>query len=221
MMLKISHILVIVFSLTLNNLAVAEDMPTADEVAAQQAAFSKMMDAVPGKVTPSPRIGSKLNKGTPSSLKIDPSEMAARMANAAVRVKGNDLMVFISLTMPPEIIKQLAEQAKERGATIMLRGFVGDSLQKTQNIAASLNKAGAVWQINPEAFKVFRVTNVPTFVIATNVAGSILEEGCAKPASYVSVNGNQSLDVALQTIRRHSKTKSFADEADARLRSTN
>lgn len=217
-MSKLSCMLAMALSLSLSSLAMADQaMPSAAEIAAQQAVFSKMMDNVPSKVAPTSRLGTKLNQGAVPMGVSDPSEIARRMANAGKKPKGNDLMVFVSLSMPTEIIQQLAEQSKERGATMMLRGFVGDSMQKTQAIAASLNKAGAVWQINPDAFKVFRVTNVPTFVIATNVAGSILEEGCAKPSSYVSVNGNQSLDVALQTIRRHSNTKSFVDEADARL----
>jgi conjugal transfer pilus assembly protein TrbC len=194
-------------------------MPTDADIAKQQADFAKTLRQVPQTVTPTNRLGPKLNAGDFAQPKIDPQEIAKRYANAEKKARphGVDLMVFVSFSMPTEVITELSRQAKQYGATMMLRGFADDSLVRTQQMVQAVNVGGAGWQINPDAFKIFKIDTVPAVVLATGDANSILEQGCAKPANYVAVTGNQSLDVALQTIRRRSQNSALASDANKRL----
>lgn len=203
-----------------NGVCIAQQMPTSAQVAQQQADFAKALSQVPMTTLPREQLGAALNKEFVAPSKIDPMEVAKRFQNAErkSRPTGSDLMVFVSFSMPREVIVELSKQAKQYGATVVMRGFHGDSMTKTEEIAQQLNPSGATWQINPDAFKTFKITSVPAIVLAAAGASSILEEGCAKPSSYVSVSGNQSIDVALQTMRRRSDNHSLSLEADVRLK---
>lgn len=127
-----------------------------------------------------------------------------------------DFMIFVSFSMPSEVLSELSQQAREAGAVLMLRGMKNNSLAETKEAARALNKAGVEWQIHPDAFKEFKVDKVPTFVVADASAQSILEDGCAPEMSYASVSGNISVDVALDTMRRRA-LPAGAKMADARL----
>jgi len=126
-----------------------------------------------------------------------------------------DLLIFVSSSMPKNDLKEYSKQAKVVGATIVLRGDIGESRQKTQQFVGEVDEVNANWQINPPLFKTFRVQTVPTFVLATASAGfSLTEDGCAKADSYISVKGDQSLPAALDRMRR-SQEGELAKFADA------
>jgi conjugal transfer pilus assembly protein TrbC len=129
---------------------------------------------------------------------------------------SHDLIVFVSFSMPPDILKELARQAKETGAVLVLRGFKDESLAATKQAALIMNQAGAEWDIYPDLFKSFKVTKVPTFAVAAADASSVLEEGCAPETTYATISGNISIQVALDTIRRRA-SKPIAALAEARL----
>lgn len=118
-----------------------------------------------------------------------------------------DLMIFVSLSMPPDVLKELARQAREAGAVMMLRGFKDGKLSETKRAVLAVNRAGAEWDIHPEAFKMFKVKSVPTFVVANAKANSVLDDGCAPETSYASVTGNISVDLALDTLRRRASSE--------------
>jgi len=126
-----------------------------------------------------------------------------------------DLLIFVSSSMPREDLIAYSKQAKVVGATLVLRGDVDQSRQKTQIFVSEVNPVNANWQINPMLFKTFKVDSVPTFVLATAAAGfSLTEDGCAKAESYITVKGDQSLPAALDRMRR-SKEVDLAKFADA------
>lgn len=129
---------------------------------------------------------------------------------------SHDLIVFVSFSMPPDILKELARQAKETGAVLVLRGFKDESLSATKQAALVMNQAGAEWDIHPDLFKSFKVTKVPTFAVAAAEASSVLEDGCAPETTYATISGNISIQVALDTIRRRA-SKPIAMLAEARL----
>lgn len=219
----LENVIAAVALLAINNSTVAQRMPTPQEIARQQDAFASALSQVPAHPAQSERLAGRLASGSFVANKVDPSEVAKRYANAQKKAvsTGTDLMIFVSFSMPKTVIAELSKQAKQYGATMVMRGFAGDSMTKTGEIAQQANPGGATWQINPDAFKTFKVQSVPAIVLASAGAASILEEGCARPGSYVSLSGNQSLDVALQTIRRSSKIQSLAADADLRLRKGN
>ncbi len=121
---------------------------------------------------------------------------------------SHDLIVFVSFSMPPDILKELARQAKETGAVLVLRGFKDESLSATKQAALVMNQAGAEWDIHPDLFKSFKV--------AAAEASSVLEDGCAPETTYATISGNISIQVALDTIRRRA-SKPIAMLAEARL----
>ena len=126
-----------------------------------------------------------------------------------------DLLIFVSSSMPKEDLIAYSKQAKVVGATLVLRGDVDQSRQKTQIFVSEVNPVNASWQINPMLFKTFKVDSVPTFVLATAAAGfSLTEDGCAKAESYISLKGDQSLPAALDRMRR-SREADLAKFADA------
>jgi conjugal transfer pilus assembly protein TrbC len=129
---------------------------------------------------------------------------------------SHDLIVFVSFSMPPDILKELARQAKETGAVLVLRGFKDESLEATKQAAIIMNRAGAEWDIHPDLFKSFKVTKVPTFAVAAADARSVLEDGCAPETTYATISGNISIQVALDTIRRRASTP-IATLAEARI----
>lgn len=194
----------------------AQGMPTSAQIAEQQKKMGEALNQVPVTIKATDRLAPSFDKGI-QLPKVDPSEIARRYSNASKPNTGADLMIFVSLTMPSDVLMELSKQAKQMGATLVMRGFNGDSMTKTQEIIQTLNAGGALWQVNPDAFKVFKIKTVPAFVLATAGASSILEEGCAKPINFAMVNGNQSIEVALQTIRRKSTNRQLVAEADNRL----
>lgn len=113
-----------------------------------------------------------------------------------------DVVIFVSFSMPKRDLIELSRQAKEMDAALVLRGLKDDSVDATRNAAAEVNPAGAEWNIHPDLFKQFKVTKVPTFVVANAKSGSLDDEGCSPDATYASVSGNVSLEQALDTVRR-------------------
>jgi conjugal transfer pilus assembly protein TrbC len=141
-------------------------------------------------------------------------------AQAGQRSAGNsdvDLMIFVSFSMPPDILKELSRQADEAGAVMVIRGFKDGKLSRTQQAIRAVNEAGAEWDIHPDAFKMFKIKTVPTFVVANANASSVLSDGCSPEVSYGSVAGNMSVDLALGTIQRRGSAQA-AQMAETRLK---
>lgn len=116
----------------------------------------------------------------------------------------NDLLVFVSLSMPEGSLMRLAQQAERAGAVLVLRGLKNNSFKETaEAIRKYEQKTKATWQINPPAFTKFNVKSVPAFVLAkADQALSPGADGCADPGAYAAVSGDVSLDFALEAIVR-------------------
>lgn len=131
-----------------------------------------------------------------------------RQYNAKIRPPSpsgkNDLLVFVSLSMPEGSLMRLAQQAERTGAVLVLRGLKNNSLKETtEAIRKYEQKTKATWQINPPAFTKFNVKSVPAFVLAkADQALSPGVDGCADPGAYAAVSGDVSLDFALEAIAR-------------------
>lgn len=113
---------------------------------------------------------------------------------------SSDLMIFVSMSMPEQMLQQYAAQAKRFNAVLMMRGFVGDKMSITKDVLQRLNASGAQWEISPEPFKTFKIDKVPAIVLATAESASITEEGCAKPETYTAVFGDLSVYDALDKM---------------------
>ncbi|WP_161595444.1 type-F conjugative transfer system pilin assembly protein TrbC [Tepidimonas charontis] len=116
-----------------------------------------------------------------------------------------DLLVLVSLSMPKQALERIIEQAERAGATLVFRGLKDGSMnrmgEELQKLIGQRNVSAA---IHPPAFQQFSVTRVPAVVIAGAEAGEVLENGCARPETFVKVTGDVTLDYALDYIERKS-----------------
>lgn len=143
----------------------------------------------------------------PQKLGLDLNGLV-RQYNAKISLPSpsgkNDLLVFVSLSMPEGSLMRLAQQAERAGAVLVLRGLKNNSFKETaEEIRKYEQKTKATWQINPPAFTKFSVKSVPAFVLAkADQALSPGADGCADPGAYAAVSGDVSLDFALEAITR-------------------
>ncbi len=119
------------------------------------------------------------------------------------------LFVFITLAMPAESIKPLLAQAEQANATVVLRGFVNNSLKETTAALQKLMGQGRVGVlIDPEAFDRYGVRNAPSFVLTKAHSGSAtpcLDKVCAQASGFALVSGDVSIEYALERIEQRAK----------------
>ena len=202
----------------------AQGLPTDADIKAQMA---RQRAATTEALKMSPVQGAQAGNFKTDVPKVSPAPQRTQDLDALVKQyqtgkpvdlpkSSHDLIVFVSFSMPPDILKELARQAKETGAVLVLRGFKDESMAATKQAALIMNQAGAEWDIHPDLFKSFKVTKVPTFAVAAAEASSVLEDGCAPETTYATISGNISIQVALDTIRRRA-SKPISMLAEARL----
>jgi conjugal transfer pilus assembly protein TrbC len=137
----------------------------------------------------------------------DPAEVARRLSGGTHSAEPR-VLIAVSLSLPPETLDHLAQQAARVGAHLVLRGVVGDSLTKTATATAPYIKKypGVQFDIDPTIFRRFRIERVPTFVLTRDdqELRSCTKE-CDASDYYVSVAGDVSLDYALEHIGKRSK----------------
>jgi type-F conjugative transfer system pilin assembly protein TrbC len=215
--------------------AQAQDMPTPAQVAAQKAAtLNALKAAEPQGQSTQMQLGANAARanaaqaanGTTGANNVSKNDFLnlARPGGSPQALAGitpnkglqADLMIFVSLSMPEQMLQQYAVQAKRFGAVLMMRGFVNDKLSETREVLARLNKSGAQWEISPEPFVHFKIEKVPAIVMATAESASITEDGCAKPETYTTVFGDLSVASALDKIAVRGQ-KTISDMAKAKL----
>jgi type-F conjugative transfer system pilin assembly protein TrbC len=212
--------------------AQSDGMPTDAEIKAQQKQINNSFQATDVKPLngPTKRTIESTNQGKSFGATLDAAnqikgdfgsvskasraqfENLARgkmQAKPQVERKGeSDLMIFVSFSMPDEMIASYVQQAKRFGGVLMIRGFVADKMSMTKAAIERLNQSGVEWQINPEPFKKFKVEKVPAIVLASvEDAQSVMEDGCATPGTYSMVTGDLAILDALDKISLRSQTK--------------
>ena len=142
---------------------------------------------------------------TPERSGVDIESLARRYEGKAAARKTDGLMVFASFTMPAPTLKKLIADAKRAGGVVVLRGFKDGSLKNTAVAVSQLGEAAGNVQINPEAFKKYRVNAVPAVVLVKPDGQELVDDkGCALPDNYVMVAGDVGLGYALDDIAQRS-----------------
>jgi len=132
---------------------------------------------------------------------------------------GPALLVFVSFSMPEATLQLLADQAEHAGATLVLRGLVGESIPKTvSRVQSFIGSHRVAVQIDPQAFERFAVIRAPTFALLRDGARG---EACTAATCYpntavLTLSGDISLDYALDTMIR--RAPAFAGDAQPFLR---
>lgn len=114
------------------------------------------------------------------------------------------IYVAVSLSMPKASLRQVARDAHAAGATLVIRGLVGNSFVRTQRALKEVfvegEEAGLV--IDPRVFQQYHVTKVPAVIAAPQEVVSC-ENGldCDRPdVPFDIVRGNISLGAALKIL---------------------
>jgi conjugal transfer pilus assembly protein TrbC len=115
-----------------------------------------------------------------------------------------NLLIFISFSLKEQNIREYAEEARRRGAILVLRGMYEGSLRKTVEKLYTLNKEGIAAVIDPKSFKQYQVNQVPSIVLTKGNSC----ESCTP--IFDKVSGNISLEYALQLFAQKGDTKAIA-----------
>jgi len=137
-----------------------------------------------------------------AAMMDDPALRGASLTtNASEDVGG--VYVAVSLSMPPEALRALARDAHRAGARVVIRGLVDGSFKATMLRVRQVfddRSAGGV-AIDPQVFKAFGVTAVPTVIAARSPVEPCGKLGCSPEIPpFDKVSGNISLDAALKSL---------------------
>jgi conjugal transfer pilus assembly protein TrbC len=116
------------------------------------------------------------------------SKMTPPSGQKAKYQGDSELFVFVTLGMSDEGLKVFSQQAQEIGATLVIRGLVDSSFQKTHQ---RLKELAIPIDIDPTLFERFEITRVPTLVLAEIKDGKLTDV-------HDKVRGNTSIRSALE-----------------------
>lgn len=120
-----------------------------------------------------------------------------------------NLYIFVSFSMGKNALLNLAHEAKQFGATLVLRGFHGGSYAKTaQSLQNMITKTGQGVIIDPALYSLFNITAVPTFVLANSFPFQSQER--IQTPIHDKLQGHVSVHYALETFAKDGDLK---DEA--------
>ncbi|MDE0050450.1 MAG: type-F conjugative transfer system pilin assembly protein TrbC [Rhodospirillales bacterium] len=137
---------------------------------------------------------------------------AARVGEGlAARPSMPELLVFMSLSVPPASWKQWAREAALLNAPLVLRGVGDGGLRATvEAVGERLGGAEAGVAIDPRLFRLFGIERVPAVVVIPGGAPPCTSRGCAGPGSgsgagfpappHDLVTGNIGLAAALEAV---------------------
>jgi len=114
--------------------------------------------------------------------------------------KKDGLNIFVSLSMPKNLLEQYDAIAKKIGAKLVMRGFKNNSFKDTIQYTQKI-----VVQVDPVAFKKFGVTSVPSFVLSSG-------------DKFDKLVGNISINYALTRFKDEGDLKEKAQEYLARFK---
>lgn len=119
---------------------------------------------------------------------------------------GPGLLVFVSFSLPEPTLQRLIDQAARVGGTLILRGFIGGSMQATaMRVRELIGTRQVGFQIDPQMFDKYGVTAAPTFVVVNGgEAEGCKGTACSKADRFAAVSGDVSVDYALEFVVKQS-----------------
>ena len=134
---------------------------------------------------------------------VDIEILAEKYKRKAENIQNYDgVIAFASLSMPKDSIKKMVADVTKVGGVVVFRGFKDGSYIETAKVIQELGLQRANVQINPNAFKQYKVSIVPAIAVIKPQANEKLDlEGCVLPEYHSKVTGDVSLKYALQIIQ--------------------
>lgn len=153
---------------------------------------------------------------TKTGVNIDSliSQYANKMPSSSnlLHKKTSDLLIFVSFSMPKQSLRLWLEQAKIAGGVLVIRGLVNNSFKETANVIREiLGKTKGGFEVNPIAFKKYKIKVVPAVVVQSDLptdmaacfVGENEQHNCdGNLDAYDVVYGNVSLQRALEGISK-------------------
>lgn len=134
----------------------------------------------------------------------------------------SSVLIFVSFSMPTQSIEAYLRDAKKINASVVIRGLIDNSFQKTFQRMASLVKAsgGEGVELNPIWFKRFGIQAVPAIVVIPEGSACFTKEICNKDSDFDVMAGDITLATSLRVIRdKETLTKDIAQSAILKLQS--
>lgn len=132
---------------------------------------------------------------------IDIGQIANRYQEKQIASRNENLLIFVSLSMPKEALIRLSRQAQSTNAVLVMRGLEGGlSKGSWANAMASLKpitETGASVIIHPEYFKQYGVKQVPTFVLVSDETAIDSCDNTKSCDAKLQSSGDVSLDYVL------------------------
>ena len=138
--------------------------------------------------------------------------------NSIPETEGNlfdtSLYIFVSFSLSEKALLNLAQDARQFGATLVLRGFRKGSYAKTvQALQTIIKKTGQGVIVDPELYTLFDISAVPTFILAKPFTLNTAER--TQAPLYDKLQGHVGIQYALEIF---SKEGDLKDEAQALLK---
>lgn len=168
-----------------------------DKAAEQRKAFDKVQ--VPERNSfPNVQVGKFSN--------IDVQKIAERYKKKvdADKKTVSGVIAFVSFSMPDASIKKIIADTLKVNGTVLFIGFKNNEFKETAKEIRRLDIRKGNIQINPNAFKQYKIDVVPSIVLVKAKAEErIDEEGCVLPENYSKVTGDVSIEYALELMAKN------------------
>lgn len=117
--------------------------------------------------------------------------------------KMSSILIFVSFSMPTQSLEAYLRDAKKIHASVVIRGLVDNSFQKTYLRIADLIKTsgGDGVELNPIWFKRFGIQVVPAVVVVPERSPCFKNDICKKDTDFDMMTGDITLSSALKMIR--------------------
>lgn len=125
------------------------------------------------------------------------------------------LFIFVSFSMPDELIKSYLIQSDKLRSFVVVRGLYKDdfglTIKKLKTIYNDQNKRMNLL-IDPTLFQRFNITAVPSFVLSSEPVGDCNESSCSVP-EHIKASGAITLEYFLDKVQisNNSKFKKIAE----------
>lgn len=133
------------------------------------------------------------------------NQLAHQRSNQSIK-QANGAILFVSFSMPKNLLVEMIDQANAYNIPVIIRGLVDNKVPKTlqaildvKSKALKEHKHFSGIGIDPVWFEQFAITAVPALVVTQRPANCINQKICPNQPFDV-VYGNQSIKTSLEAI---------------------
>lgn len=142
-----------------------------------------------------------------------------RTKREIIKNPTTSILIFVSFSTTKKSLEAYLRDARTIGASVIIRGLIDNSFQKTFQAMTELVKAsgGQGVELNPIWFKRFHIHNVPAVVVIPPGSDCFLNEQCYADKNYDVMTGDIILSAALKYLRDRGIAKEVEQTAIDKL----